>query len=139
MEHARFNDSGMPPPTPVLGVQDSAILLMESLLILLRLARAEALQACATLPQLLSLTLYRLPVLLLTWVSFGVLIACSVYTVAGSPVLAAGSFFLLQLGLTLVLERRAGRLYKRMEFTETRKGLVSLQASLQERFGREAD
>lgn len=138
MDNESANSSAESPPGSVPGVQDSAILLMDSCLTLLRLGKAEAAQALATLPQLLSLALYRLPALVLTWISFVVLVACSVYAFTESPVLTAGSFFLMQVGLTLVLEQRSRLLQQRLEFTETRKGLTVLQASLKERFQHEA-
>jgi hypothetical protein len=137
MESNRRDDGATPYSVP--GAQDSAILALDALLTLLRIGKAEALQALATLPHLLGMNLYRLPVLLLTWISFGVLVACSVYTATSSLVLAAGSFFLLQLGLTLLLERRYRRLHSRVEFLETRRSVAALQASLAERFGHETE
>lgn len=124
-------------PGAMPGSRDSAILLTDAVLTLLQLGRVEAMQALDTLPHLLGVNLYRLPLMLLTWISFGVLVACTVYALAGSLVLAAGSFFLLQLGLTLRLEQRARELRARMAFTETRAGLASLQAALKSRCGYE--
>jgi hypothetical protein len=105
---------------------------------LLRLGKSEALQALAALPQLLILCLCRLPALLLTWLSFGALVASSVYALTGNAVLSALSFFLLQLGLTVLLERRFRRLRERLAFPETRKGMAMFQAGLRERFDHEA-
>jgi hypothetical protein len=136
----RLDASGMRLPGAMPGAQASAILLLDGLLTLMRLGKAEALQALETLPQLLSLSLYRLPALLLTWLSFGALVASGVYAATDdSAVYAAGSFFLLQLGLTVMLERRARLLHRRMEFPQTRQGLAVLQASLKERFDSEAE
>lgn len=137
MESNRRADT--PAPVSVPGAQDSAILMLDAFLTLLRLGKAEAVQALVTLPHLLGLNLYRLPVLLLTWISFGVLVACFVHTSTHSLVLSTGSFFLQQLGLMLVLEARYRRLHARIEFAESRKCLVALQATLAERFGHEAD
>jgi hypothetical protein len=126
-------------PGTVPDAKDSAILLLDAVLTLLQLGRAEAAQALATVPEWLGLNFYRLPALLLTWLSFGVLVACSIYALTHSLVLAAASFFVLQLGLTLLLERRSRRLRARMSLPETRHGLAVLQASLKARFEHEVE
>jgi hypothetical protein len=137
MEHGNRGDRSNPAPGPVPGLKESAFLVIDAALALLNLARAESRQWLAALPELLLLDLYRLPLLLLTWVSFGVLVACAVYSFSGDLVSAAGSFFVLQLALTVMLERRRNRLRERMQFRETSRGLRELQAGLQERFERE--
>ncbi|MES2603633.1 MAG: hypothetical protein V4603_01780 [Pseudomonadota bacterium] len=138
MENGTSNEGGSQPPAAVPGVKDSMMLLVDSLLTLLLLGKSEAAQILAFLPQLLELHLCRLPVLLLTWISFGVLVACSVYTYSENLVFSAGSFFVLQVGMMLVLERRLRRLREQMDFPETRKGLTALQLSVKQRFGNEA-
>ena len=120
------------------GFKDSAILTLDSLLTLMRLVKAEAGQAVATLPQLLALGLARGPAYLLTWLSFCIFAACGVYAVSGNNlVFGAATFFVLQLGLTLVLELKIRRLHERIDFPESRKGLAVLQAGLKERLRRE--
>lgn len=126
--HARRDEPHAKP-----GPVDSAILLTDSVLTIVELAKVEALQALETLPRLLMLACCRLPVLLLTWLSFAVLVACAIYTSTGNLVAAAGSFFLLQLALTLVLEYRTQRLHERMKFSKTREALSLLQGSLKAR------
>lgn len=126
-----------PPPGVVPGLKDSAFLSFDAALTLVQLVKAELRQWLATLPELVLLDLYRLPTLLLTWISFGVFVACTVFAMSGDLVSAAASFFILQLGLTLLLEHRRRRLHARMQFRETRSGFVALQASLRERFERE--
>jgi hypothetical protein len=122
------------PPHKVPGATDSAVLMLDALLALLRLVRAEAVQAVMAWPQLLALNVYRWLILLLAWVSFGVLIGCSVYVFTESSVYAVGSFFLLQLSLMVLLEQGYRRLHARLEFRETRKGLAGLQGAIKERF-----
>lgn len=119
------------------GFKDSAILTLDSTLTLMRLFKAEAGQAAAALPQLLALGLARGPAYLLTWLSFCIFAACGVYAVSGNLVFGAATFFVLQLGLTLVLELKIRRLHERIDFPESRKGLAVLQAGLKERLRRE--
>jgi hypothetical protein len=125
------------PPDAVPGMRDSTVLLLDALMNLLGLARAEALQAARAVPQLLVVNLYRLPILLLAWISFCVLIACSIYALTESTIYSAGSFFMLQLTLMVLLEQGYRRLHARIEFRETRKGLVALRAGLKDRLERE--
>lgn len=124
----------VPPDAP--GAIDSSLLALDAAQTLLQLVKAELRQWLTTLPELLLVDLYRLPLLLLTWISFGVLVACAVFAASGNLVFSVGSFFVLQLAFMLVLERYRRRLHSRMEFRETRKGLLALQTSLEERFGR---
>jgi hypothetical protein len=119
------------------GVKDSTILMMDSLVTMLRLFKAEAAFALGAIPALLNLNLYRAPAYLLTWISFGVFVACGVHAWTGSLLYSAGAFFLLQLVLTLALERRIARLHERMDFPESKKGFDVFQAAVKERFKHE--
>lgn len=120
------------------GVKDSTILTLDSVLTLMRLVKAEAGQALGTLPALVGLNLARAPAYLLTWLAFGIFAACGVYALTGNNVVyGAATFFVLQLGATLLLELRIRRLHDRLEFPESRKGLAVLQSGLKERLRRE--
>ena len=119
------------------GFRDSTILTLDSVLTLMRLFKAEAGQALGTLPKLLRLSLTRAPVYLLTWISFCVFVACGVYVFMGNSVVwGAGTFFVLHLVATVLLELKIRRLHDNIEFSETRKGLAVLQAGLMERLNR---
>lgn len=120
------------------GFRDSAILTLDSVLTLMRLFKAEAGQAAGAFPQLLALGLARGPLYLLCWLGFCIFAACGVYAVSGNSIVwGAATFFVLQLGLTLVLELKIRRLHDRIDFPESRKGLAVLQAGLKERLRRE--
>jgi hypothetical protein len=67
----------------------------------IELARAEALLALRTLPKLIMLWLIMMPVLLLTWCAFSMLLAWSVYAASAQVGLGMLVFFLLQLFLLL--------------------------------------
>jgi hypothetical protein len=137
-EQARIEPENLVPGQRELpGVKDSTILVMDSALTLLRLFKAEAAFALGAIPALLNLNLYRAPAYLLTWISFGVFAACGVHALTASLLFSAGTFFLLQLALTLVLERRMRRLHERMDFPESRQGFDVFQAALKERFKHE--
>lgn len=119
------------------GVKDSTILTLDSLLTLLRIFKAEAALAVASLPALLGLSLARAPVYLLTWLSFAIFVACAVAAVFDSVVAGAGAFFVLHLVVAGVLEWKIHRLHALIDFPESRKGLEVLQESLKERLKRE--
>lgn len=119
------------------GLKDSTILTLDSVLTLMRLFKAEAALAVASLPALLALGFARAPVYLLTWLSFCIFVACAVYAWFDNVVAGAGAFFALQLGLAVLLEWKIRRLHERIDFPESRKGLAVLQASLKERLSRE--
>lgn len=124
-----------PPGTP--GPGDSAILVMDSILTLLQLLRSEASQAARSVPALVQFNLLRLPVYMLVWLSFCVLLACSAHALFDKLLLSVAVFFLLQVAVLLVLERRLQKLKARMSFAESRKGLVALQAGMRERLQNE--
>lgn len=120
------------------GFKDSTILTLDSVLTLMRLAKAEAGQALGTLPKLLGLNLARAPVYLLTWLSFCIFVACAVYALTNDNIVwGAGVFFALHLVAAVLLELKIRRLHDRIEFPESRKGLAVLQAGLMERLNRE--
>jgi hypothetical protein len=120
------------------GFKDSTILTLDSVLTLMRLAKAEAGQALVTLPKLLGLNLTRAPVYLLTWLSFCIFVACVVYALTNDNIVwGAGVFFALHLVAVVSLELKIRRLHDRIEFPESRKGLAVLQAGLMERLSRE--
>ncbi len=66
------------------------------------LAKAELQLAIHSLPRLLMLWLITMPILLITWCSFSVLIAWCVYELSNIGVLGFLVFFLMQLFLLLV-------------------------------------
>jgi hypothetical protein len=119
------------------NIKDSTILTLDAVLTLMRLFKAEAGLALGTLPALFGLGLARGPAYLITWLSFGLFAACAAYVYFGSLLAGAGTFFVLQLGATAVLEWRIHRLHQQIDFPESRKGLAVLQASLKERLSRE--
>jgi hypothetical protein len=119
------------------GFKDSTILTLDSVLTLMRLAKAEAGQALGTLPKLLGLSLARAPVYLLTWLSFCIFVACAVYALTGDNVVwGAAAFLGLHLLVVAALELKIRSLHGRMDFPESRKGLAVLQAGLMERLSR---
>jgi hypothetical protein len=118
---------------PMPGPKDSALLAMDSLLTLFRLFKSEAALAVSSIPQLIALNLALIPIALLTWISFGVLVACGVYEWTGHVAYAAAAFFVLQVALVLLLESRVRRVRTRLTFPESRQGLAMMQASWKER------
>ena len=137
METDRTTHSTANPPPGTPGPSDSAILVMDSILTLLQLLRSEASQAARSVPALVQFNLLRLPVYMLAWLSFCVLIACGAHALLDNLLLGVAAFFLLQVAVILVLERRLQVLKARMTFAESRKGLATLQAGMRERLQNE--
>ena len=131
------HDAAGPTPAGTPGAGDSALLVMDSILTLLQLLRSEAAQAARSVPALVLLNLLRLPIYMLTWLSFCVLLACGAHALFDNLRLSVGTFFLLQVVVILVLERRLQTLKARMAFAESRKGLATLQAGMRERLQNE--
>jgi len=122
--------TGHTPP----GLQESLVLAMDSLLAFIRLFKAETSLALSILPTFVMLSLTRLPVYLLTWISFAIFVATAVYTLTGNLLLTAGAFFLLQLALTFLLERILRKAREICSLPETRKNMAMAMASIKERF-----
>lgn len=119
------------------GIKDSTILTLDSVLTLMRIFKAETALALGSLPALLGLSLARAPVYLLTWLSFGIFVACAVAAVFDSVVAGAGAFFALHLAVAGILEWKIRRMHELIDFPESRRGLADLQESLRERLKRE--
>jgi hypothetical protein len=119
------------------GIKDSTILTLDSVLTLMQIFKAEVALALGSLPALIGLNLTRAPVYLLTWLSFAIFVACSVYALFESVVAGAGAFFVLHLCVVGVLEWKIHRMHERIDFPESRKGLAVLKESLKERLKRE--
>jgi hypothetical protein len=116
------------------GLQESVVLAMDSFLTLINLFKAEAALALSALPMFVALNITRLPVYLLTWISFAILVATAVYTLTGNLLLTAGAFFVLQLALTFLLERMLRTTREACSLPETRKSMAMAIASVKERF-----
>lgn len=114
------------------GLKQSLLLAVDSAATLFQLFKSEAALFVHTLPTLLALDLYRIPSHLLTWISLSAVVAAGVYQWTDNPVATAGAFFGMQLLLTVIIELAVHRLRDKMSFTETRKGLATLQASFRQ-------
>jgi hypothetical protein len=119
------------------GLQDSLVLAMDSLLTFVRLFKAETALALSILPAFVALSLTRLPVYLLTWISFAVFVAAAVYTFTENILLTTGAFFILQLALAFLLERILRKAREACSMPETRKSMALAIAGLKERFNDE--
>lgn len=84
------------------------------------LARAEALLAVSSLPKLLMLWLIMMPIILLTWCSFSVLIAWGAVALSGESGVGVLTFFLLQVLLLLTCRLLFVKYRRRMTFPHTR-------------------
>lgn len=116
------------------GLQESVVLAMDSFLTLIQLFKAEATLALSSLPMFVALNITRLPVYLLTWISFAILVATAVYSLTGNLLLTAGAFFFLHLALTLLLERLLRKTREICSLPETRKTMAMAMAGVKERF-----
>jgi hypothetical protein len=116
------------------GFQESVALALDSFLTLTHLFKAEAALAMSVLPTFVALNITRLPVYLLTWISFAILVAAAVYSLTANLLLTAGAFFLLHLALTLLLEGFLRKARETCSLPETRKSLAMTITTLKERF-----
>jgi hypothetical protein len=132
VEHG--NDEELTYRARVPGPVDSTMLLLDSLLTLFRLFRSEAAVAMASLPQLFMLNLLRLPLYLLAWLSFAALVAGAAYALVHSLLLAIAVFFLQQVTLLLLLEKRLDEVMARATFRESRFALALMQRSWVQRW-----
>ena len=144
MEAGASNTGSRARPEPLVpgfgevpGLKESVLLAIDSAMTLFQLFKSEAALAIHTLPMLLALDLYRIPSHLLTWISLSGLVAAGVHRWSGNWVLTAAAFFAMQVLLTIVIEMTVHKLRDKMSFTETRRGLASLHASLKQRFEHE--
>src|SRR5688572_23587863 len=119
------------------GLQESVVLAMDSFLTLMQLFKTEAALAISALPTYVALNITRLPVYLLTWISFAILVATAVYSLTGSLLLTAGTFFVLQLALTFLLERMLRKTREACSLPETRKSVAMAIAGVKERIKHE--
>ena len=96
------------------------------------LARMEAQLAVKTFPKLMMLWLLLMPIMLLTWCSFSILAAWSVYAASEEMGLALLTLFLLQVVLLLIC-RWAYVVYRtRMSFPYTRAQIVGFMRSVKD-------
>ena len=123
----------LPPP----GFQASIALAMDSLLTFIRLFKTESALALSVLPALMVLNIIRLPVYLLTWISFAIFVATAVYSWTENLLLTAGAFFILHLALAFVLERVLRKTSEAFSLRETRKGVTLAITGIKERFQNE--
>jgi hypothetical protein len=137
--NAQVTSGNQPSGRVVPGSKDTALLLADSLLTLFLIFRTEASLAVSSLPRFITLNLLLVPLRILAWISLGVLVACGVYALTESIVLAAAAFFLLQAGALLLLEHRLRRLHALLTFPVSREGLASMRESWQQRFQHDDD
>lgn len=132
-ESLRLDDQVIIEPTPP-GLQESVILAMDSFLTLINLFKAEAALALSALPMFVALNITRLPVYVLTWISFALFVAAAVYSLSGNLLLTAGAFFILHVALAFLLERMLGKTREACSMPETRKSMAIAITGLKERF-----
>ena len=104
----------------------------ETLLSLLHLFRLEVSLTLASLPALLGLMLVKVPLLLLAWVSFGVVVALALHGLTGSALVGGIGFFCLQLLALVLVEWQQRKIARRCGLPETRKNLNLAAACIQE-------
>lgn len=88
---------------------------------LLRLLAAELRLASSDLRRFLLLCLLVLPLTLLTWLGFAVFLSWVVYALSGSLGGGFAGFFLLHVGILLIIRRQLRRYRERMSLPATRK------------------
>lgn len=114
-------------PPPGISDLERTLLFGEQFLGFIRditdLARMEALLAVKSFPKLMMLWLLMMPVILLTWCSFSVMIAWAVYSVFNSPGFGVVTFFVMQLLLLIVCRWRYVIYRERLKLPYTRRHL----------------
>jgi uncharacterized membrane protein YqjE len=98
------------------------------------LARVEALLAIRTFPKLIMLWLLMMPVMLLTWCAFSVLMAWAVFAASGQIGLGMLTFFLQQVLLLLVCRWLFVKYRTRMTLPCTRLQIDNFVRSMQDGF-----
>ena len=98
---------------------------------LMSLARAEALLSVRTFPKLLMLWLLMVPVILMTWCAFSVLLSWMVTAASNQIGLGIFTFFLLQLLLLLMCYWLIVRYRARIGFSYTRTQFMDFIRSIQ--------
>ncbi len=98
------------------------------------LARAEALLALQSAPRLLMLWLLMMPIMLLAWLGFSVLLAWTAFALSHELGLAIATFFLLQVALLLVCRGIYARYQRNITFPYTREQINHLMRSAQNGF-----
>lgn len=100
------------------------------------LARVEAMLAIHTLPKLIMLWLLIMPIMLLTWCAFSILLAWSVFAASGQVGLGMLTFFLQQVLLLLVCRWLFIKYRTRMTLPYTRAQIDNFVQSIQDGFNR---
>ena len=90
------------------------------------LAGLEIRLAVQTLPKLILIILLMVPLLLLVWCSFSVLIAWCVFTLTAQMGLGLLAFFVLQVGLFLICRSFFNKYCSRMTLPNTRAQIAAL-------------
>lgn len=98
------------------------------------LARMEAVLAVRTFPKLIMLWLIIMPVMLLTWCAFSVLLSWAVFATSGQTGLGLLTFLLLQILLLLVCWWCFIRFKARMSFPYTRAHVEQFARSIKDEF-----
>lgn len=88
---------------------------------LLRLLAAELRLASSDLKRFLLLSLLVLPLVVLAWLGLALFLSWIVYALTGSLGGGFAGFFLLHVGILLVIRRQLKRYKQRMSLPETRK------------------
>lgn len=100
------------------------------------LARTEALLAVNTLPKLMMLWLLMMPIILLTWCAFSVLVAWSIVALSEQLGLGLLAFFLLQILLLFVCRWLFVKYRTRMTLPHTREQINNFMRSAKNEFER---
>ena len=101
-------------------------LLSDSGTSLLRLARAEMMLAATGMPQLIALWLLMVPLILLAWVGFSVLVGWLAWYFSAQVWVGLLAFVLLQLLCCYLVFRRIARIQEEVLFPATRRQLQDL-------------
>ena len=122
----------VPPAATVDSLQERVAAAGDTLVSLLHLFRLEVSQTLASLPALVGLVLVKVPLLLLAWVSLGVVVALPLHSLTGSALLGGIGFFCLQLLALAVVEWLQRKIARRCGLPETRKNVGLAAACIQE-------
>lgn len=112
------------------GLQGGLLLVGDSIMTILRLLKTETAMALSLLPTLLVMNVVRLPMALLTWLSFALLVAWVVFSLTGIALAGVATFFAVQLAATLMLERSVKIISRKCSLPESRKSVAMLISAI---------
>lgn len=116
-------DDPTAPKTDKPDLELKLLVLADTLLALTSLARIELKRSVVAGPKWVLLSLARLPMWLLFWLSLSALLSYLAYAFSGSVGIGLTALVLLQGGVCLLIETGLRSLWREMTFTETREAL----------------